>query len=185
MQTKFISFKKFEVSAESKEAAQAMVEAEHFSIMGDATMAYKKAKKESEKWTERDLDIFCKEYLEKKTKLVPGVGHMITLEKAVADTRERPYRFENVKSEGRREFQRVFTAHLVHEGASFVIENADTKTAAQNVLKQMYKDGKLKDDVVVTVEKHCIKGEPTAFKGYYTPSINTQNGTWLVFGIEK
>lgn len=40
------------------------------------------------------------EYLAKKGKNCPGAGYLITVESSVADTRERPYKIDDVKGDG-------------------------------------------------------------------------------------
>ena len=81
-------FKRMEVSGATKEEALAKAP---FDIMGDATQAFKLwKKKQLNGVTDSDIKQFMLDYLNKKSKNVAGVGFAITLESAVADTRERP-----------------------------------------------------------------------------------------------
>ena len=84
-----MNFKRMEVTGATKEEALAKAP---FSIMGDATQAYKAfRKKQVNGVTDADKKQFMLDYLAKKSKNVAGVGFSITEESAVADTRERPY----------------------------------------------------------------------------------------------
>ena len=92
-----MNFKRMEVVGATKEEALAKAP---FDIMGDATQAYKMfRKKQVNGITDADKKQFMLDYLAKKSKNVAGVGFVITEEAAVADTRERPYRLDDVKNE--------------------------------------------------------------------------------------
>ena len=184
MSTTILNFKKVEIVAESKEAAIAQVEENLFHINGDATQAYKNWKtKQSNGVTERGVKEFMLDYLEKKGKSCPGAGYLITMESSVADTRERPYRIENVKGEGKRKFKTTYVA--IDEETGVTIGKWDTNKAdALNAIKDMYKDGLFKGNFRLDKVKEVIEGQATVAKGWYTPSKNTKKGTWIAFGIE-
>ena len=87
--TQIMNFKRMEVTGATKDEALAKAP---FDIMGDATQAYKIWKKKQVNGvTDADKKQFMLDYLSKKSKNVAGVGFSITLESAVADSRERPY----------------------------------------------------------------------------------------------
>ena len=95
--TQIMNFKRMEVNGATKEEALAKAP---FDIMGDATQAYKIwRKKQVNGVTDADKKEFMLEYLAKKSKNCAGVGFSITIESAVADTRERPYKIEDVKND--------------------------------------------------------------------------------------
>jgi hypothetical protein len=122
------------------------------------------------------------DYLAKKSKNCPGSGYLITVESAVADTRERPYRIENVKGEGKRKYKTTYVA-VASDGTT--IGKWDTNKAdALNAVKEMYKSGEFKGDFELHKVKEVVEGQAVVAKGYYTPSKNTKNGTWIAFGIE-
>jgi hypothetical protein len=183
MSTQILNFKKVEVVAESKAAATAIVEDQYFHVNGDATQAYKNWKeKQGGAVTEREVKEFMLEYLMKKTKNCPNAGFLICTDAAVADTRERPYRIENVKGEGKRKYKTTYVA-IASDGTT--IGKWDTNKAdALNAIKEMYKNGSFKGDFELHKVKEVVEGQAVVAKGFYTPSKNAKNGTWIAFGIE-
>lgn len=181
MEKQILNFKKLEVVGATKEEALAQAP---FGILGDATQAFKNWKaKQNGGITDKDVKAFCLEYLAKKSKNMQGVGFSITVEAAVADTRERPYKIEDVKNEkGKRKYSTVY--QLVNDRTGEIITEVEgTKAKAKEVARKLYVDG-LKDDATCTYMKQVTEGEPIAFKCKYTPSKASHPGTYLVFGIE-
>ena len=179
----FLNFKVMEVTGATKEEA---LNKAPFDIMGDATQAYKLwKKKQINGVTEADKKMFMLDYLNKKSKNVTGVGFAITLESAVADTRERPYRIDDVKNElGARKYKTIY--QLVDKATSKVLAQVDgTKAKAKELAKSLYTDKDYKGDLVCTYTKQVVDGQPTAFTATYTPSKSSRVGSYLVFGIER
>ena len=179
----FLNFKVMEVTGATKEEA---LEKAPFDIMGDATQAYKLWKKKQVNGvTEADKKQFMLEYLSKKSKNVNGVGFAITQEAAVADTRERPYRIDDVKNEsGARKYKTIY--QIVDKATGKVLAQTDeTKAKAKEIAKALYTDKGFKGDLVCTYTKQVVDGEPTAFTATYTPSKSSRVGSYLVFGIER
>lgn len=177
----YLNFKKLEVVGATKEEALAKAP---FHIMKDATQKFKNWKKaQTQGITDKDIKQFCMEYLEKNTKNAPGVGCSITIDAAVADTRERPYKIEDVKNEkGKRKYTTIY--QIINDATGEIIAEAEgTKAKAKEVLRKLYLEG-LKSDVTCTYTKQVTEGEPVAFKGKYTPSKASHPGTYMVFGIE-
>ena len=181
--TQILNFKKIEVVAESKEAAVEQV-SDLFQINGDATQAFKNWKsKQTKGITERDMKEFMLEYLAKKTKNCPGAGYMITVESAVADTRERPYKIDNVKGEGKRKFKSMYK-WISEEDGKVVCQVDTNKADAMNALKELYKSGEFKGNAKLVKTKDVVEGQAVVATAKYAPSKNTKNGTWIAFGIE-
>ena len=181
--TQFLNFKVMEVTGATKEEA---LNKAPFDIMGDATQAYKLWKKKQVNGvTEADKKMFMLDYLNKKSKNVTGVGFAITLESAVADTRERPYRIDDVKNElGARKYKTIY--QLVDKATGKVLAQVDgTKAKAKELVKSLYTDKDYKGDLVCTYTKQVVDGQPTAFTATYTPSKSSRVGSYLVFGIER
>ena len=176
MSTKVVNFKSIKVSAASLDEAIASVE-ERFHVCGNATQSFKNAKaKHTGAWTERDEKAWMLDYCEAKNRSCPGTGFYIVEESAVADSRERPYKFETVKK----------TYSWIDDATGTVIAKVRTnKTDADNVLKKMYKDGSYKGDAKCVISKEYIEGESVVSIAKYVPSKNTRKGTWVFFGIEK
>jgi flavin-binding protein dodecin len=178
-----MSFKKLEIVGTSKE--QAINDANlGFSIAGDATQAYKNwMKTKSGAVTEKDVKQFMVDYLQKKVKCAAGVGYIITIESAVADTRERPWTIIDVKNEqGKRKFGKVY--RLVDDATGEILGvNKETKASAKNQAKEIIANG-FHGKGTCYISKDVSEGEPVAFKFEYTPSKAAKSGRWLVFGNE-
>ena len=181
--TQIMNFKRMEVTGATKEEALAKAP---FDIMGDATQAYKMfRKKQTNGITDADKKQFMLDYLAKKSKNVAGVGFVITEEAAVADTRERPYRIEDIKNaQGAREYKTIYQLRDEDTG-QLIAETDETKAKAKELAKELYTLEGYKGNLICTYTKQVVKGEPVAFKAYYTPSKSSRVGTYLVFGIER
>ena len=183
MSTTILNFKSVTISAASKEEAIAQVEEQYFHVNGDATQAFKNAKAKHEGvWTEKDEKAFKLDYLEKKVKSCPGAGYYITVEAAVADTRQRPYKVEDVKNEGKRKFKSFYK--WVDANDKVIVKVDTNKTDAKNAIKELYKSGAFKGDAKLIKTKDVVEGNAVVATAKYTPSKSTKMGTWTFFGIE-
>lgn len=185
MSTTILNFKKVEVVAESKEVAVEKIEKEYFHIQGDATQAYKNFKEANGgAVSDYQLKEFMLEYLAKKSKNCPGAGYIITLDSAVKDSRERPYKITNIKNtKGKRTWKSVYTWKDRETGA--VICQVDTtKAEAEAAIKELIKTGSYKGKADLFKEKKVAEGQEIIATAEYTPSANTKNGQYLAFGIE-
>lgn len=178
-----MNFKRMEVTGATKEEA---LKKAPFCIIGDATQAYKSwQKKQVNGITDADKLQFFLDYIAKKTKNAPGLGFSITVESAVADSRERPYTLLNKKNKsGARKYKTTY--QLVDKATGSVLaETNETKAKAKEIAKSLYTDKGFKGNIVCTYTKQVIDGEPVAFEIEYTPSKNAKVGTYLVFGVEQ
>ena len=184
MSTTILNFEKREIVADSKEAAIEQVESTMFHVNGDATQAYKNWKsKQTQGITERDIKAFMLDYLAKKGKNCPGAGYMITIESSVADTRERPYKIDDVKGDGKRKFKTFYK--WMDKATNTVVCQVDTNKAdAKNAIKELYKSGEYKGNAVLVKTKDVVEGQAVVATAQYTPSKNTKKGTWIAFGIK-
>lgn len=181
--TQIMNFKRMEVNGATREEALAKAP---FDIMGDATQAYKIwRKKQVNGVTDSDKKQFMLDYLSKKSKNCAGVGFSITLESAVADTRERPYRIDDVKNEkGTRKYKTVY--QIIDRATGTVLaETSETKAKAKEIAKALYTEKGFKGNLICTYTKQVLDGEPTAFTVEYAPSKSSRIGSYLVFGIER
>ena len=184
MSTTILNFKKKEIVAASKEEAKEIMERDLFHYVGDATQSFKNWKdKQKNGITERDIKEFMLDYLSKKGKNCPGAGYMITVEAAISDTRERPYKIENVKGDGKRKFK-TFYKWIDRETKTTVCQVDTNKAEAENAIKELYKSGEYKGCADLIKTKDVVEGKAVVATATYTPSKNTKNGTWLAFGIE-
>ena len=182
MNANFMNFEKLEVTGSTK--AEALEKAPFF-IQGDATQAYKNWRsKMTGAITEADVKQFFLDYLAKKSKNAPNVGFAVTIDAAVADTRERPYAVVNRKNEkGKRKYT---TTYQVMDKATgkVLVSTTETKTVAARMAKELYTKHDFKGDLICTYTKQVTEGEPVAFELNYTPSKAHHVGTYMVFGVK-
>ena len=182
------NFKKIEVTGATKKEAMSKV-ADIFVlnnegiVKGDATQAFRLwSKAQTTAITESSMNLFMSEYLRNK-KAIPGEAYYITLESAVADTRERPWKVTNVKHEGgARKFKKTFV--LLDAATNTILDKVQsTKTAAFERSKELIING-FHGNIRIDLSKEV---EGTATVGYieYSPSKASRPGTYLVFGIKK
>lgn len=179
--TQIMNFKRMEVTGATKDEALAKAP---FDIMGDATQAYKIWKKKQVNGvTDADKKQFMLDYLASKSKNVPGVGFSITIESAIADTRERPYTIKDKKNEsGTRKYKTTY--QLIDKATGAVIaETSETKAKAKEIAKDLYVNKNFKGNITCKYTRQVVDGEPLAFEVEYTPSKSSRIGTYLVFGI--
>jgi len=177
----FLNFKHLEVVGETKQDA---LDSAPFKVLYDATQAYKNwMEKQEGTVTEAMKKNFYIEYLAKKTKNAPGVGCSITIEAAVASTRERPYKIIDVKNEkGKRKYTTIYL--IKDQDTNEILAKGDeTKAKAKDIVKKLYKDG-YKGNIICTYSREVVEGEPVAFYAKYEKSKNAKNGRYVVFGIE-
>lgn len=110
-----------------------------------------------------------------------GVGVIVTLEPGAVDTRERPYKFNNVVSEGRRNYVTTFEVRRKDNGA--LIGRAGKKKDAEKLAKKAMVE--VKAPMVCHVIKTEKNGNSLAFTLDYVPSVNAKTGTYVVFGNES
>lgn len=171
------NFKFEEIKAYTKNEA---TEKAPFQIIKDATQAWKNADKPI---TGSSLKEFMAEYLEKNTKFAAGIGCMITVDAGQADTRERPYTFENIKTDGKRKFTKVI--ELINPKTNEILgKSFGTKDDAEKEAKKLYTEKDYKGDINAVIKHEVTEGEPLAFKAFYTPSKNAKLGTYVAFGVE-
>lgn len=124
-----------------------------------------------------DLAVFGESMLEKnKIKDLPGVGVMVVLDGGSPDVRERPYTFENNVNEGTRTSKRVFVVRTAETDR--LVGKAYDKDSAVKLAKAAMVE--VKEDMVCTIAYEV--SNPEAFTLKYTPSKNTNLGTYIVFG---
>ena len=183
---KIMNFKRVEVVAESKKAAIDKINKELFHVQGDATQAYKIwLSKQVNGVTDRDKKAFMLDYLANKGKNCPGAGYIICVEPAIADTRERPYKINNVKNEDGKRKSKKALVWVDDETKNVVARVYGTKTDAAKALKTLYKKGEYKGNATCEIHYDIVEGNPVVMKSKYTPSKNTKNGTWIAFGLES
>ena len=172
--------KEFEVY--SYEEAVAAVEAEGYKVIRNKTASWKNA---GSPVGDAGLKTFANEQLAKeKLTSVPGVGFIIVVANGSKDTRERPYTYENVVTEGRMATERTYEVRRVDNGELVVSLSGDgaTKDAAIKAAKEIMAD--VKADLNIEVVYRVKDGKNVVGRLKYTPSINAQKGRYIFFGNE-
>lgn len=175
------NFKRIEVKAYTKAEAVDQVK-DTFFVQRDATQAWKKAGEPSP--LDKEFKVFCADYLAKHTKNAPGVACSITYKAGSADTRERPWKMNDVvNKDGKRKY---VTTYLIKDKATGTElgKTTETKAKAKELAKKLYSEG-YKGSLVCTYSKEVVEGEPVAFTMDYAPSKSSKEGQYIFFGFEQ
>lgn len=172
--------KEFEVY--SYEEAVAAAEAEGFKVTRNKTASWKNA---GSPISDKDLKAFVVDQMNKeKLTGVPGVGFIVVVASGSKDTRERPYTYENVVTEGRMATERTFEVRRVDNGelvVSLAGEGA-TKDAAIKAAKEAMLN--VKADMDIEVVYRVKDGKNVIGHLKYVPSINAEKGRYIFLGNE-
>ena len=176
------NFKRVEVKAYTKAEAIDQVK-DVFFVQRDATQAWRKAGEPSP--LDKEFKVFCANYLEKHTKNAPGTACMITYRAGAADTRERPYKMNDVVNEkGKRKYVTTYLLKDKSTGEALA-KTTENKKKAQELAKKLYIDGGFRGSIICTYTKEVAEGEPVAFTVDYAPSKSSKEGHYIFFGVEK
>ena len=172
--------KEFEVY--SYEEAVAAAEAEGFKVIRNKTNSWKNA---GSPIGDAALKTFANEQLAKERVTgVPGVGFIVAVANGSKDTRERPYSYENVVTDGRMETERTYEVRRADNGELIVSLAGDgaTKDAAIKAAKEVMSE--VKADMKIEVVYRVKDGKNVVGRLKYVPSINAQKGRYIFFGNE-
>lgn len=172
--------KEFEVY--SYEEAVAAAEAEGFKVIRNKTNSWKNA---GSPIGDAALKTFANEQLAKEKLVgVPGVGFIVAVANGSKDTRERPYSYENVITDGRMETERTYEVRREDNGELVVSLAGDgaTKDAAIKAAKEVMCE--VKTDMRIEVVYRVKDGKNVVGHLKYVPSINAQKGRYIFFGNE-
>ena len=176
------NFKRVEVKAYTKAEAIDQVK-DTFFVQRDATQAWRKAGEPSP--LDKEFKVFCANYLEKHTKNAPGTACMIAYRAGAADTRERPYKMNDVVNEkGKRKYVTTYLLKDKSTGEELA-KTTENKKKAQELAKKLYIDGGFRGSIICTYTKEVAEGEPVAFTVDYAPSKSSKEGHYIFFGVEK
>lgn len=176
----FTTMKKFEVSAYSlNEAKEIAFNDFGIKVTQNVSQSWKNA---GSPLSGKDLEGFCVEMMDRKRIAdVEGVGLIVSVTPGSRDTRERPYKFKNVTSEGKRQMERVIEIRL--KDTDEVIGEAKNKGEAEKLAKSLMTT--YRKDMVAVIVYHVKDGKEVAFELDYAPSQSAQKGRYIVFGNEK
>lgn len=176
----FLRMKKYEISAYSLEEAKAVAFNEYgLKVTQNVSQSWKNA---GSPVSGKEFESFCIDMLDKKRLTdVEGVGLMLVITPGSKDTRERPYKYKNVTSEGKRQMERVVEIRL--KATDEVVGTAKNKGEAEKLAKKLMLE--YKQDMVAIIVYHVKDGKETAFELDYAPSQSAQKGRYIVFGNER
>lgn len=109
---------------------------------------------------------------------------MVVIAPGSKDTRERPYTYENVVTEGRMEPKRTYEVRRVDNGDLVLALSGEgaTKDAAVKAAKEAMVEQKADMDIEVVYRVQDGKNVVGHLK--YTPSINAETGRYIFIGNE-
>lgn len=172
--------KKFTIDAFSLEDAKAQAAEMGLTVVRNVTPSWKKIG--SPATSSKAFHDFA-ESIMKVNRLADaeGVGLIVVEESGSADTRERPYKYTNNVTEGKKNVTRVYEVRRKDTGA--LVATAAKKDEAEKLAKKAMSD--VKADMECTIVYHVTDGKDLAFTLEYTPSTNTKTGVYTVFGNER
>jgi len=173
---------KHEFEVYSYEEAVAAAEAKGYKVIRNKTASWKNA---GSPISDSALKTFTVEQLGKeKLTEVPGVGFIVVVANGSKDTRERPYTYENVVTDGRMATERTYEVRRVDNGELVVSLAGDgaTKDAAIKAAKEVMPD--VKADMDIEVVYRVKDGKNVVGHLKYAPSINTEKGRYIFLGNE-
>lgn len=171
--------KKFEIKAYSLEEAKAKAAEMGITVVRNVTQSWKNTESPI---ADKDFKVFALDMMEKQhLTSAEGVGLIVCMIPGSKDTRERPYKFINNVTEGKKQVERVFEVRRKDTDA--LIATASTKADAEDAAKAAMSS--VKTDLYCEIVYRVKEGKALAFELDYTPSVNATLGTYVVFGNER
>lgn len=171
--------KKFEIKAFSLEEAKEKAIEMGITVVRNVTQSWKNV---NSPISDKDFKLFAVDMMEKnRLSSVEGVGLIICVIPGSKDTRERPYKFINNVTEGPKQIERVF--EIRRKDNDTLIATAKKKADAEDIAKAAMNT--VKTDLYCEIVYRVKENKALAFELEYTPSINSNLGTYIVFGNEK
>lgn len=132
-----------------------------------------------------EMEEFCKEYAKNEFKGAANLGACIVIKKGVPSTKQKPYRIENIKSEGKRKLKRCTIGIIEGTNEIAYIVDGTKDDVAKRVAKFYEENPDFKGKILNTIFKQVTEGEPLSSIVHYAPSKGTTEGLYLVFGVTK
>lgn len=167
-----MTMKIIEIEAFSLDEAKTKAAEQGLTVVKDVTRRYVNA------GSPEDVEPFAKEQFEKdKLTETTGTAYLVTKVKGSADTKERPYIFNDIKTEGQVTKKRVFEIRTV---SGKLVATATTKGQASRKAKAAMKE--VKEGMYCEVVYRVDDAHAKVFTLDYSPSVKTQLGKYIVFG---
>ena len=170
---------KREFEVYSYEEAVKAAEAEGLTVYRNKTASWKSA---GSPVSDKDLKKFAEDKLKEDKRTAAGEGFLIVVAAGSKDTRERPYTYENVVTEGRMATERTYEVRRVDNGELVVSVAGEgaTKDAAIKAAKEAMIETKADMDIEVVYRVKDGKNVVGHLK--YVPSINASTGRYVFLG---
>jgi hypothetical protein len=168
---------KYEINAFSMDEAKQKAAEMGLTIVKNVTPSWKNSNCPA--FGTNDFKKFMVEMLDKKRlAAATGVGLIVATENGSADTRQRPWTFNNNVKEGSRATKRYFE---VRTKDGNLVGDYEKKGDAVRAAKAAMSD--LKQDMYCDIVYRVIDPDmAVAFTINYTPSVKAKMGTYVVFG---
>lgn len=167
-----MTMKIIEIEAFSLDEAKTKAVEQGLTVVKDVTRRYTNA------GSPEDIESFAKEQFEKdKMTDTTGTAYIVTKVKGSADTKERPYTFNDVKTEGQSTKRRVFE---IRTASGKLVDTGLTKGEAARKAKAAMKE--VKENMYCEVVYRVDDAHAKVFTLNYSPSVKTQVGKYIVFG---
>ena len=168
--------RKIEIQAHSLEEAKLIAFQSGITVVQDATKSWKKA---GAPVLTKELSIYAADFLEEKGMFdFKDAGIIITVSPGIEDTRKYPFKIQNFRRKGRCKLNRVIEIRTQKDNT--LIGTALNKSEALELAKQLTK--KYQENVY---GKTVYVASDIDFEIEYTPSIRTQLGQYIVFGVDE
>lgn len=167
-----MTMKIIEIEAFSLDEAKTKAVEQGLTVVKDVTRRYTNA------GSPEDVESFAKEQFKKdKMTDTTGTAYIITKVKGSADTKERPYTFNDIKTEGQSTKRRVFE---IRTASGKLVDTGLTKGDAARKAKAAMKE--VKENMYCEVVYRVDDAHAKVFTLDYSPSVKTQVGKYIVFG---
>ena len=169
---------KYEINASSLDEAKQKAAEMGLTIVKNVTPSWKNAN--CPVFGTKDFKLFIADVLDKKRLTnTRGVGLIVATDPGSADTRQRPWTYNNNVKEGFRRTKRYFDVRV--KGDETLIGSFEKKGDAARAAKAAMVD--YKKDMYCEIVYRVVDPEMgIAFTLDYTPSCKAKMGTYVVFG---
>jgi len=128
---------------------------------------------------DKSFKVFAEEMLTtKRLDKATGVGLIVAINPGSKDTRERPYKFINNVTEGKRGTKRVIEIRTKSDGK--LVGEAENKGKAAELAKELML--KYRQDMIATIVYRVTENKDVAFELKYAPSASAVQGRYIAFG---
>lgn len=168
---------KYEINAFSLDEAKQKAAEMGLTIVNNVTPSWKKA--DCPTFGTNPFKVFMVDALEKRRlTATTGVGLIVAIENGSADTRQRPWTFNNNVKEGSRATKRYFE---VRTKDGNLVGSYEKKGDAVRAAKAAMVD--VKQDMYCDIVYRVVDPDmAVAFTLDYTPSVKSKMGKYVVFG---